>query len=111
MPILYAVGLVLYTFTYFAHKVLITQFYQKSRTLTRTIPLISMKLIKLALLAHIIGGAFIFANKDGFTARTRDSSLTYFNPVEDAVRAEQELIHGGSKVVHSSIGFFRHFHQ
>ena len=84
MPILYGVGLVLYTFTYFAHKVLITQFYQKSRTLTRTIPLISMKLIKGALLVHIIGGAFIFANKDGFVSRERDSSLASFDPVADA---------------------------
>jgi len=61
MPILYFIGIVLYTFTYLAHKLLILKFYQKSRTLTRTIPIFSMNFFKMGIVLHMLGAVLMLA--------------------------------------------------
>ena len=45
MPVLYLIGAFFYIFCFLVTKVLILKFYKKSKTLTRTIPLTSMKII------------------------------------------------------------------
>lgn len=74
MPILYLIGLVFYTVTYFIHKMLIINYYQKSRTLTRTIPLFSVEFLKLGLILHILGAFYMLTNPNPFSARQDSSS-------------------------------------
>ena len=80
MPILYVIGAGHYTFTNIGRKILIIKFYQKSRTLTRTIPIFSVKFLKIALIFHMIGAMLMIMDKSAFHTK-KDESLIEFNPI------------------------------
>lgn len=66
MPIMYLIGAVFYSVTYLINKFLLVNFYQKSRTLTRTIPLFSMEFLKYGLLLHMLNACLMLTNPDIF---------------------------------------------
>lgn len=59
IPILYVIGFVFYLVTYIVNKFLLIFYYQKSRTLTRTIPMFTMQYLKYGLLLHVFTSIFI----------------------------------------------------
>ena len=70
MPILYLNGFVFYIVTYWVNKFLLIYYYQKSRTLTRTIPLFTMEYLKYGLLLHMIMACFMLTNKESFITKS-----------------------------------------
>jgi hypothetical protein len=76
MPILYLNGFVFYTVTYWANKVLLIYYYQKSRTLTRTIPLFTMDYLKYGLLLHMLAACLMLTNKIGFKTKDRSNGAS-----------------------------------
>ena len=75
MPIMYVIGFVFYLVTYNVHKFLITQYYQKSRTLTRTIPLFAMQFLAFGLFSHIINGTFMLTNPLAFETLDNEEDM------------------------------------
>lgn len=66
MPIMYAIGLVFYIVTYCVNKFLLINYYKKSRTLTRTVPLFSMDFLQYGLFLHYVSGFFMLTNPLAF---------------------------------------------
>jgi hypothetical protein len=73
MPIMYLIGFVFYTITYFVNKFMIIKFYKQSRTLTRTIPMASMGFMKYGLLLHMINACLMLTNSEIFSVMTADA--------------------------------------
>lgn len=115
MPIMYFIGFVFYTITYFVNKVLIIKFYKKSRTLTRTIPLASMGFMKYGLLLHMFNACFMLTNSEIFSVMKSDAEIASLT--DDEVEALYE--HIGEEVatadeknfVQSIVSRFQLFHQ
>lgn len=76
MPILYLNGFVFYLVTYWVNKYLLIYYYQKSRTLTRTIPLFTMGYLKYGLLLHMIMACFMLTNNKAFITKTMFEGVT-----------------------------------
>ena len=72
MPVMYAIGAAFYTITYLVNKLLLIKYYQKSRTLTRTIPLFSMQFLKYGLLLHMFNACFMLTNTEIFATMNPD---------------------------------------
>jgi hypothetical protein len=66
MPVLYIIGLIFYTFTFYVSKLLIVKFYRTSTTLSRTIPVISTSALKVGIFLHMCVGALMLTNPLGF---------------------------------------------
>lgn len=62
MPVMYLIGVAFYSVTYIVNKFLLIQYYKKSRTLTRTVPLFSMNFLNYGLVLHCIAGFFMLTN-------------------------------------------------
>lgn len=62
MPVLYIFGFVFFTATFLVHKILLIQFYKKTPTFTREIPLHCAKIMKYALFLKLGNGLFMFLN-------------------------------------------------
>jgi hypothetical protein len=75
MPILYLNGFVFYIVTYWVNKFLLIYYYQKSRTLTRTIPLFTMEYLKYGLLLHMIMAVFMLTNREPFITKTKNEGV------------------------------------
>ena len=111
MPILYFIGIVLYTFTYLIHKCLILKFYKKSRTLTRTIPIFTMKFFKIGIVIHMISALIMLSQKDAFETRAElDAGMINFNPVDEIQNVERDATGNEGEIVESSLGMFSYFH-
>jgi len=113
MPILYPVGFVFYLATYFANKLLIIKFYQKSRTLTRTIPIFSQRFLKVGLVLHMIGALFMLTNPDAFTTKQRDSPvIEKFDPVKQVKELDKKVTgREVSALTNSLLTRAEYFHQ
>lgn len=83
MPILYVIGFVYFTFSYFTNKLLILKYYTRNRTMNRSIPYHSVKLLKWALVTHIIGAALMLTNPEPFKVEEQQTMLAHFNAVKD----------------------------
>jgi hypothetical protein len=92
MPILYLNGFVFYFVTYWVNKFLLIHYYQKSRTLTRTIPLFTMEFLKYGLLLHMVMACFMLTNKESFVTKTMLEGVT---PLFDADRRHEKMIENG----------------
>ena len=112
MPILYMIGFVFYVVTYFIHKMLIINYYQKSRTLTRTIPLFSVEFLKLGLIVHIFGAFYMLTNPKPFKSNA-DSGLNdqmEFDPAETMSSMEEGI--GSDNLIKESLyDRLKLFHQ
>jgi hypothetical protein len=75
MPILYLTGFVFYIVTYSVNKFLLINYYQKSRTLTRTIPLFTMEYLKYGILLHLAAACLMLTNKLAFITKDRSSGV------------------------------------
>jgi len=75
MPILYLIGLIFYLVTYCVNKFLLIYYYQKSRTLTRTIPIFTSEYLKYGLLLHLIVSCFILTNSTAFKTKDKNGSM------------------------------------
>ena len=93
MPILYLNGFVFYFVTFWVNKFLLIFYYQKSRTLTRTIPLFTMEYLKYGLLLHMIMACFMLTNKKSFITKTMTLGVT---PIFDAEKRHDRLIADGT---------------
>ena len=62
MPIMYIIATVFFSLTYIVNKYLILKHYKKSSTLSRTIPLFSMKLLKYGLFIHMVNASLMLTN-------------------------------------------------
>jgi hypothetical protein len=71
MPIMYLNGFIFYLVTYLINKYLLINFYQKSRTLTRSIPIFTVSFLKVGILLHIATASFMLTNKDNFETRSK----------------------------------------
>lgn len=69
MPVLYLNGFIFYLATFICNKLLLIYYYQKSRTLSRTIPLFTMQYLKFGLLLHMLAACLMLTNKIGFITR------------------------------------------
>ena len=83
MPILYLNGFIFYLVTFLCNKFLLIYYYQKSRTLSRTIPLFTMQYLKYGLLLHMLAACLMLTNKMGFVTR-EPSGMNKIFDVEDA---------------------------
>ena len=70
MPIVYLNGFIFFFVTYIIKKYLIINFYQKSRTLNRSIPMFSVSYLKYGIALHICIGIFMLTNKEGFETKS-----------------------------------------
>ena len=71
MPILYLIGTVFYLVTYWVNKFLLINYYKKSTTLTRTIPLFAMDFMKYSLFMHSIVSLLMLTNPVAFKTKNR----------------------------------------
>jgi hypothetical protein len=113
MPILYVTGLVFYTATYLINKMLIMNYYQKSRTLTRTIPLFSVEFLQLGLIVHILGAFFMLTDPLAFSTSSEAEGLDMeFNPVEQVSQVEEGLgLEGNSEALGPFYERLKYYHQ
>jgi hypothetical protein len=88
MPFLYLNGFVFYVVTYWVNKFLLIYYYQKSRTLTRTIPLFTMEYLKYGLLLHMVMGCFMLTNKEAFITKSKFQGV---RPIFDAKEQHERL--------------------
>ena len=79
MPILYLNGFIFYLVTFLANKFLLIYYYQKSRTLSRTIPLFTMQYLKYGLLLHMLAACMMLTNKIGFVTLKPSGMKKIFN--------------------------------
>ena len=93
MPILYFIGCMFYFVTYWVNKFLLINYYKKSTTLTRTIPLFAMDFMKYSLFMHSFVSLLMLTNPIAFKTKNRempdpnDASKTILlgvNPMFDA---------------------------
>ena len=75
MPILYLIGFIFYTVTYMVNKFLLIYYYQKSRTLTKHIPIFTVRLLKYGLLLHLISSCFMLTNPGAFHTKDRSDGM------------------------------------
>ena len=66
MPVLYLVGAFFFAFTFYSNKMLILKYYRTSLTLSRNIPLFSIKIIKYGVFLHLAIGVFMMTNPEPF---------------------------------------------
>ena len=113
MPIIYLAGLVFYTVTYYANKLFIFKFYQKSMTLTRTIPLFSLKYLKLGMIIHIIGALFMLTNPTIFETMYPNTSQIGYNPLDTIKELDPNFEQDSTSdtFLSSFLSRFRYFHQ
>lgn len=71
MPIMYFTGAVFYIVTFMVNKFLLINFYQKSRTLTRTIPLFAIDFMQYALFMHSFISLLMLTNPVAFKTKNR----------------------------------------
>ena len=83
MPILYATGFIFYTVTFMVNKFLLINYYQKSRTLTRTIPLFTMEYLKYGIALHMVTACLMLSNKLAFITKDRSNGVDPMYPTED----------------------------
>jgi hypothetical protein len=76
MPIMYLNGFIFYLVTYCVNKFLILSFYQKSRTLTRSIPLFTAEILRYGIVIHLVMSVFMLTNKDGFKTQTTHQGVS-----------------------------------
>jgi len=69
MPVMYLIGAIFYTGTYYINKILILKYYNKSRTFTRTIPLYSADFFKYGLLLHMFMALIMLTTPDIFQTK------------------------------------------
>ena len=75
MPILYFIGFIFYLVTYLVNKFLMIYYYQMSRTLTRTIPLFTMKFLKYGIILHMCTACLMLTNKIAFITKDREEGV------------------------------------
>lgn len=75
MPIMYVAATVFFSATYFVNKYLIIRHYKKSSTLSRTVPLFSMKMFKYGLFIHMINSSFMLTNPQIFKTQHQDPNI------------------------------------
>lgn len=75
MPIMYLIGFVFYFITFVVNKFLMINYFKKSRTLTRTVPLFSMDFLQYGLFLHYISGFFILTNPQAFVTRSKKGKV------------------------------------
>lgn len=92
IPILYLNGFVFYVVTYWANKFLLIYYYQKSRTLTRTIPLFTMEYLKYGLLLHMVMACFMLTNKESFITKTKFEGVS---PIFNAAGHHEKMVEDG----------------
>lgn len=96
MPIMYFAGAVFYIVTFLVNKFLIINFYQKSRTLTRTIPLFAMDFMQYALFMHSFISLLMLTNPIAFYTRSRnaeDGTLLGVDPPINITSAIYNVTH------------------
>ena len=71
MPILYFTGAVFYIVTYWMNKFLLINYYKKSTTLTRTIPIFAIGFMKYALFMHSFVSLLMLTNPIAFKTKHR----------------------------------------
>lgn len=87
MPILYLIGLIFYLVTFCVNKFLLIYYYQKSRTLTRTIPIFTSEYLKYGLLLHLIVSCFILTNPTAFKTKDKNGSMGTLIDVSENLEA------------------------
>lgn len=90
MPILYFNGFIFYTVTYCVNKFLLINYYQKSRTLTRTIPLFTMEYLKYGILLHLMAACLMLTNKLAFVTKNRDNGVKPLYNTKLGIEVAQE---------------------
>jgi len=62
MPVLYIVGFMFFTLTYFVNKLMLFSFYQKTTTLSRVIPNYANEFLNMLIAVHLITAFFMMSN-------------------------------------------------
>ena len=62
MPILYLGAFFYFSATYLVNKVLLFQYYKKTTTLDRTLPLYTMSFLKYSIIIHMFVALLMFSN-------------------------------------------------
>ena len=114
MPILYFNGFIFYLVTYLVNKFLLIYYYQKSRTLTRTIPLFTMEYLRYGLLLHLLSACFMLSNPLAFQSMDRTNGMKpIYNPSEN-IEGYEEILLGGHEeegFAHQAAKRIQFFHQ
>ena len=87
IPVLYFTGFVFFFVTYWINKFLLINYYKKSTTLTRTIPIYALTFIKYALFTHSFISLLMLTNPIAFKTKHRydeDGELMGVNSLIDA---------------------------
>ena len=62
MPVLYLFGFVFFAGTFLVHKILLIQFYKKTLTFTREIPIYCARIMNYAIFLKLLNGLQMFLN-------------------------------------------------
>ena len=112
MPILYFNGFIFYTVTYFVNKFLLIHYYQKSRTLTRTIPLFTMSYLKYGIILHMATACLMLTNKLAFITKNRENGVNaLYNTKETIDELNKHGITADSSYIKDMVDRFKFFHQ
>jgi hypothetical protein len=71
MPILYVGGFLYFTITYFVNKIMLFQYFKKSTTLDRTLPLYTMTFLKYSIGIHMIVSLLMLSNPQVLMFKTQ----------------------------------------
>ena len=69
MPILYFVGFLHFFSTFWLHKTMLMQYFQKTSEFKRQLPLFCIKICKIGFFLKLIAGIFMFNNPEVFDVR------------------------------------------
>ena len=72
MPVLYIIGSIFFTMTYMIEKFLIINYYKKSQSLKRIVPMVAMKILRLGILLHMFNACMMLSNPDIFKVSEHD---------------------------------------
>ena len=86
MPLMYVLGFFHFTISYFVWKWLIFTFFRKSYNFDEMIPMYSVRLLKYAVLVHLLMIIFMYTNKRLLTPYVYDEKRHYRPPKEPGDR-------------------------
>ena len=107
MPVLYVIGILFFTLTYFVKKVVLFKYYQKSLTIDRLLPLQVTQMFNTALFLHLAFGCFMITNHMLYSTNdgpTDELFIMPTNPVNNAKTEIENLIGSISQTSGSTLG-------
>lgn len=99
MPVLYVIGAIFFTTTYMIEKFLIINYYKKSQSLKRIVPVVAMNILRLGILLHMFNACIMLSNPDIFKVSEHDLETSKLGFAKDELtsftssitNAEQEF--------------------